>query len=399
MTTTEGAAGADEQQVRDARLVLGWLVEPGSKQLYELVRAHGPVEALARLTAGAATGALAEAAAVRLNGRDPARLAQALWERGARLGVRIVTPESAQWPEQLDDLRHISVEGRDTIDRDTYPPQCLWVRGPHDLREAGARAVSLVGSRSSTVYGAHVGAELGYGLADRGWTVVSGGAYGIDAVVHRAALAAGGLTVSVLACGVDRPYPLSNSALFEQIAEEGLLVSEWPPGTAPFKVRFLVRNRVIAALSRGTVLVEAAARSGARQTLRRARQLGRAAMAVPGPVTSENSVGCHEELRREPHEPVRAVASVGHVLEEVGGVGDLAPVPRGREQALDALDPVERQLVDAVPRRGAAAAGQIAYEAGVPLREALAKLPSLALRGHVREQAGGFVRARNGAGS
>ncbi|MDI1459467.1 DNA-processing protein DprA [Catellatospora sp. KI3] len=393
MTSADDRLGSDERQVRDARLVLGALVEPGGRQLYELVRAHGPVEALARLAGGAVTGPLAEAAAVRLNGRDPAAIAAALAERGARLGVRIVTPESAQWPAQLDDLRHISVEGRDTIDRDTYPPQCLWVRGPHELHEVAARSVALVGSRANTVYGAHVAAEFGYGLADRGWTVISGGAYGIDAVAHRAALAAGGLTVSVLACGVDRPYPTSNSALFEQIAEQGLLISEWPPGTAPFKVRFLVRNRVIAALARGTVLVEAAARSGARQTLRRARQLNRAAMAVPGPVTSENSVGCHEELRRDPHESVRAVASVEHVLEEVGGVGELAPVPRGREQSLDALDPVERQLVDAAPRRGAAAASQLAYEAGVPLREALAKLPSLALRGHLREQAGGFARA------
>ncbi len=386
--------GVDTRTVRDARIVLGCLLEPGSAALHRLVTAHGPVEALDRLASGLESGPLAEAAALRLQGRPAVELAERLWERAARLGVRVITPESAEWPAQLADLRHISRDTSSTIDRDTFPPQSIWLRGPHPLGEVAGRSVALVGARANTVYGAHAAAELGYGLADRGWTVLSGGAYGIDAVAHRAALAAGGLTVAVLACGVDRPYPLSNSALFEQIAEEGLLISEWPPGTAPFKMRFLVRNRVIAALARGTVLVEAGARSGARQTLRRARELGRAAMAVPGPITSEMSVGCHEELRRGPDEPVRLVATVDQVLEEVGGIGDLAPVPRGAQQPLDALDPVERQLVDAVPRRGAAHAPEIAAEAGVSLRDALARLPSLALRGHLREQSGAYSRPR-----
>ncbi|MFC7244038.1 DNA-processing protein DprA [Catellatospora aurea] len=386
------ADSADEQAVRDARLVLGSLVEPGSRRLYELVTAYGPVEALDRLAAGHESGPLAEAAELRLNGRPHAELAARLRERAERLGVRVLTPESGEWPARLADLRHISVDGPNTIDRDTYPPHCLWLRGPHRLDDAVERSVAMVGARANTVYGTHAATELGYGLADRGWTVVSGGAYGIDAVAHRAALAAGGLTVAVLACGVDRPYPQSNSNLFDQIAEEGLLISEWPPGTAPFKVRFLVRNRVIAALSRGTVLVEAAARSGARQTLRRARQLRRAAMAVPGPVTSELSVGCHEELRREPHEPVRLVSTVEQVLEEVGGIGELAPVPRGAARPQDLLDPMEKQLVDAVPRRGGAYAEQIAADAGVSLRGALAILPSLVLRGHLREHGGGYAR-------
>lgn len=392
MNILDNPADGDAQRVRDARLVLGCLVEPGSKALHQLVTAYGPVAALDRLASGRESGPLAEAAALRLNGRDPAELAERLWDRTHRLGVRVITPESDEWPARLDDLRHISLEERGAIDRDTFPPQCVWLRGPHRLDEAVERSVSMVGARANTIYGGHAAAELGYGLAGRGWTVVSGGAYGIDAIAHRAALAAGGLTVAVLACGVDRPYPLTNSALFEQIAEEGLLISEWPPGTAPFKVRFLVRNRVIAALSRGTVLVEAGARSGARQTLRRTRQLRRAAMAVPGPITSELSVGCHEELRREPHEQVRLVATTEQVLEEVGGIGELAPVPRGAGRPTDALDPVERQLVDAVPRRGGAHAERIAVDAGVSLRDALAKLPSLALRGHLREHADGYAR-------
>src|SRR5262249_25147123 len=131
----------------------------------------------------------------------------------------------------------------------------------------------------------------------RDWTIVSGGAFGIDATAHRSALTAGGLTVAILACGIDRPYPLSHASLFEQIAEDGLLLTEWPPGAAPHRTRFLTRNRVIAAATRGTVVVEAGFRSGARNTLKHARLLDRPAMVVPGPITSAVSVGCHVELR------------------------------------------------------------------------------------------------------
>ena len=167
----------------------------------------------------------------------------------------------------------------------------------------------------ATAYGEHVAAQLGYGLAERGWTVVSGGAFGIDAAAHRGALAAGGCTVAVLACGIDRPYPVSHTALFERIGEHGLLLSEWPPGADPHRRRFLIRNRVIAALTRGTVLVEAGVRSGARFTLGRARALNRLAMAVPGPVTSAMSVGSHEELRTG---GTILVADADHVIDAVG---------------------------------------------------------------------------------
>ena len=163
------------------------------------------------------------------------------------------------------------------------PPVGLWVRGPARLDELADRSVAIVGSRASTAYGEHVAGELGHQLGERGWTVVSGGAFGIDAAAHRGALAAEAPTMAVLACGVDRPYPAAHGALFDRIAETGLLVSEWPPGCAPLRHRFLVRNRLIAALTRGTVVVEAAARSGAQATARRARMLGRAAPGRPGP--------------------------------------------------------------------------------------------------------------------
>jgi DNA processing protein len=229
---------------------------------------------------------------------------------------------------------------------------------------------------------------MAHGLAERGWAVVSGGAFGIDAAAHRAALSAGGLTVSVLACGVDRPYPLGHASLFDRISESGLLISEWPFGAAPHRLRFLIRNRVIAAATRGTVVVEAAGRSGARQTLGRARALGRMAMAVPGPVTSAMSVGCHAELREE---GTRLVSDYKEVIEEVGRIGDdLAPMARGPQRPHDALDPLAAQLLDAVLPRKARTAEEIAAAVGVSGRDARRTLPLLVTAGFVVEHDSGY---------
>src|SRR5690606_23921427 len=170
------------------------------------------------------------------------------------------------------------------------PPLALWVRGPGRLGELGGTAVAVVGARAATSYGAHVAAELGSGLADRGCTVVSGAAIGIDGAAHRGALAVEGATVAVLACGIDRIYPASHELLLERIAASGLVVSEYPPGGVPARHRFLVRNRLIAGLAVGTVVVEAGLRSGAQRTAADAMSLGRQVMAVPGPVTSAMSV-------------------------------------------------------------------------------------------------------------
>jgi DNA processing protein len=372
----------DDPVVR-ARLVLSWVTEPGSRKLWQLVAEHGPVEALDRLVKGDAHPALADAAHSRFNNASPAQIAGELTARAQSTGSRIITPESADWPAGLADLAAISSE-RNRYDRDTYPPHVLWLRGPMDLATLARGSVALVGGRDASRYGLHVAADLAFGLASRGWPVVSGGAFGVDAAAHRGALAAGGATVSVLACGVDRPYPAAHTALFEQIAEQGLLISEWPPGSAPHKHRFLIRNRVIAALTRGTVMIEAGLRSGSRQTLRRARQLGRASMAVPGPVTADSFAGSHEELRRTEGDRVRLVTCVAHVLEEVGPIGELAPIPRGPVRASDQLSDLEQQLVDAAPIRGSMTAAELAAQAGVGLLDALAALPSLALRGFVR---------------
>ncbi len=306
---------------------------------------------------------------------ESTRFAERALHLAARIGARIVTPEDDEWPARLDDLVRISQPVADPVHRDTDPPLCLWLRGPLLLREVVEQSVAVVGARASTAYGEHVAAELGYGLADRGWTIVSGGAFGVDAAAHRGALAASGATIAVLACGIDRPYPQSHRVLFDRIVERGLLLSEWPPGADPHRVRFLVRNRVIAALSRGTVLVEANLRSGARFTLGRARDLNRMAMAVPGPVTSALSNGSHEELR-EPGTIL--VARTEHVLDAVGSIGlDLAPIARAEPSERDALTALERQVLDGVRPRKILTAEEIAAVVGVSARDARRTLPGL----------------------
>jgi DNA processing protein len=372
---------------RMALLALAYLVEPGSNELGTLIREIGARQALLRVLAGSVSDYLAGAVAARLATQRLAptpsavdALAELALRHAERLGARIVTPVDPDWPPRVEDLVAISGQGHRNVDRDLDPPICLWVRGEGGVADVAERAVAIVGARASTGYGAHVATELAYGLADRGWTVVSGGAFGIDAAAHRGALARAGRTVAVLACGIDRPYPAAHTSLFEQIADEGLLISEWPPGSAPHRQRFLIRNRVIAALTAGTVMVEAAARSGARQTLGRARALGRPAMAVPGPVLSAMSVGCNAELRAP---ETRLVTTAAEVVEEVGRIGELAPVPTGEIRPHDALGPLAARLLDAVLPRRIRTAQEVAAAAGVSDREARQGLPLLVDAGFV----------------
>ncbi|MFI2711756.1 DNA-processing protein DprA [Micromonospora sp. NPDC018662] len=367
---------ADDRRL--ARVALTWLAEPGTRSVHDLVRRHGPVAALDLLLAGDAPDRTLRAAVrARTAAADARAVAAEALTRAERLGARLVTPEDDEWPSRVADLRKLVLpDATRRVDVETDPPLCFWVRGGWPLGEALERSVAVVGARAATPYGLHVATELGYGLADREWTVVSGGAFGIDSAAHRGALTAGGRTIAVLACGLDRPYPMGNAALFDRIAETGLLVSEWMPGAEPLRPRFLIRNRVIAAATNGTVLVEAAARSGATQTLNRALGLRRPAMVVPGPVTSAMSVGGHQALREEPYS--RLVTGVAHVLEEVGRIGDdLAPLARAAERPRDRLDDDATQVLEALPRRRAIDVESVAARAGVDLRTAMRKLSML----------------------
>jgi DNA processing protein len=369
----DGAARDRPDRDRLARAALTWVTEPGDVQLGALLQQRSPAAVIAALMTG-----MPLPAAPAIPGLDRARLrwsarlgdapTAATVEAWLRDGIRLVCPGDPEWPSQLQVLG-------------AAQPCALWVRGDCDLRFACLRSVSIVGTRAATPYGAHVTTELAAALAERDWTVVSGGAFGIDGQAHRGALAAEGVTVAVLPSGLDDPYPRGHYELFQAIAGQGVLVSEQPPGRAPTKPGFLVRNRLIAALSRGTVVVEAALRSGALNTARHARDQNRPLMAVPGPVTSLASGGCHLAIRDWGAVCVTGAADVLACLSL--GAGDLVPPPRGPVLPRDELDPVSLSVLEAVPARGGRGPARIAVSAGVDFDTVLRCLGQLA--------AGGFV--------
>ena len=352
-----------------ARLAWSRIAEPGDHQAYGRVDGVGPVAALAEVLAGSGPARWR----VRLPDVDPRRDLEIL----RRLGGRAVLPGSPEWPSGLDDLG-------------PERPFCLWVRGPLRLRETTKVSAAVVGCRASTHYGDHVAGELGAGCADRGISVVSGAAYGIDGAAHRGALAVGGPTVAVLACGVDRAYPRGHEDLVARIAVEGAVVSEVPPGSAPTRWRFLERNRLIAAMSTVTVVVEAAHRSGSLNTARRGMSIGRTIAAVPGAVTSSASTGCNQLIR----DGAVCVTDAAEVAELVAPMGEcLAERPEGRPAAYDGLNPAELRVLDALPMGHGAPVGSLAKVCGLSAPEVLAGLGRLDLAGLARRDGAGWRRA------
>ena len=395
-----------------ARAALTYLAEPADRWLAQLIREHGAAGALDAIKADGA------AAASGLGPRSGnARAMKAAMERWrvrlpelprpdqvlafSESGIRLIAPGDPEWPGQLADL------GDDQ-------PYALWLRGNADLRFSCLRSVAIVGSRAATAYGSYVAAEFAGSVAARGWAVVSGGAFGVDAAAHRAALGADGVTVAVLACGVDVPYPSAHAELFDAIAAQGVLVSEWPPGRHVSRLRFLVRNRVIAALATGTLVVEAGQRSGALNTARHARDLRRRLMAVPGPVTSDLSAGCHHIIREWQGVLVTSAAEATEHLSPVGetsfaesaaniagpgapaggvrlaGGGQASPViPR------DLLDTESATVLDAMPSRGGLGTLRVAQRAGLAPAATATCLGRLATAGFVERCDDGW-RLRRG---
>lgn len=362
---------------RAARVVLSRIGEPGDPRLTGLVDELGAEAVLAALRQQGEHGDLQEDLAARLARADPAdELA-----RAERQGIRFVVPADDEWPAALGDLAHApSLHERGGV------PVGLWAKGPGRLDELTEKAVAVVGSRSATTYGASVAGELAATLAQAGHTVVSGAAFGIDNAAHRGALAVDGPTVAVLACGPDRVYPAAHKRLLDYIADVGVVVSEAAPGCAPTRIRFLARNRLIAAMAQGTVVVEAAIRSGALNTANWAAGLSRVLMGVPGPVTSAPSAGVHQLIR------VRGALLVtdGHdVLEAVGPAGVHTQGPRQEApRPRDLLSAEQRQVLDAVPVARGAKSAQIAHAAGLAPHRVEASLIGL--------HAAGFVEHANG---
>ncbi len=374
----------------DARLArLAWsrLAEPEDELAARFVAARGPREAVERLASSAPVSA-----AECTDGEHPAALRAGMerwrsrWDqtdperdlaRLAALGGRVVLPEDEEWPQGLQLLGDAQ-------------PFALWVRGPLHLARTASRSVALVGSRAATDYGLRIAAELAAGAGDHGVATVSGAALGIDGAAHRGALAAGAPTVAVLACGVDRAYPPAHERLLAVIAQEGAVVSEAPPGSSPMRRRFLQRNRIIAAVAGATVVVEAGWRSGAQSTALRAALLGRPLGAVPGPVTSPASAGCHRLMREA---EATCITDAGELVELVSGMDWSPPVRTAPARPHDGLSQASAAVLDALPVRSPRPPARLAATAGLPEPLVATALLDLARRGLAAQEAGGWRRA------
>jgi DNA processing protein len=347
---------------------LSRVVEPPCTELAALVGRVGPVEAAERVRRGEVDEPLARRTEAR---RDIDRAAEDL-ELLSRRGGRLIAPDDDEWPT----LAFVGF-GAARAKPHSGPPLVLWAQGPARLDDTAQRSAALVGTRAATTYGEHVAADLATGLAERDVAVISGGAYGIDGAAHRATLAADGITVAVLAGGIDIPYPAGHSALLHRVSADGLLVTEYPPGVRPARHRFLTRNRLVAAFAGAAVVVEAGLRSGAANTAAWARALGRVVGAVPGPVTSSASAGCHALLRAG----AEVITRADDIVELVGRIGEFAPEQPHPVTPLDGVGDEERRVYEALPGRGVASVDEIAGAAALEPARVLAALAMLEIAG------------------
>jgi DNA processing protein len=379
-------AGVDE--LRQARAYLLRVAEPPAPALVAFVAEHGPVKAAKLVRRGDCPPEVLKATEAR-RGYD---LVEQDFARAAAAGARLVVPEDDEWPAWP--LLALDLAARRGV-AEAVPPLALWVAGDVALGTAADRAVAVVGARAATPYGETHAAEMSYGLATRGVPVFSGAAYGIDGAAHRGTLAADGVTVAVLGCAVDAGYPAGHVGLLNRIVRNGgAVVSEYPPGTPPARHRFLVRNRLIAALTEGTLVVEAGRRSGARNTASTAGALGKVVMAVPGPISSAMSVGCHDLIR-----DARAtlVSTVDQVLETVGRFGIAEDTSARPKRPTDRLGPDALRAYEALAVRADRSDAEIATEAGLPLRTVRSLLPALEIDGFAVRGEAGWRRRKESA--
>lgn len=383
-TLPSGTPEPSDAEVRERFAAGAWTVlpEPGDGVAGVVRERLGAERSLELLVEGASAAAWARelgdpeaarevaAALARWQPRLAAERILAAFAQGAAYGQRLLTRADEHWPDALDDLG-------------PHAPAALWVRGDTAALRACERSAALVGSRASSGYGELVTGQLAAGLVGRRFAVVSGGAYGIDGTAHRATISAGGTTVAVLAGGLDRFYPAGHDELLQRVADTACVVAEAPSGVPPTRWRFLARNRLIAALASVTVVVEAGSRSGSINTAGHAAALGRPLGAVPGPVTSGSSTGCHRLLREY---GAVVVERAEHVVELVDGpVGDSVP--------LDALSSDEVRVLDALSPRAARAVDELAVRTGMAPHDVAASLALLELGARAIERGSGWVRS------
>lgn len=357
---------------RRARMGICALAPSGAQLVARALEEFGPVELWeALLQQGESTSWGRRALAVDL---------EAIERATAACGARFITPGDEEWPHALGELSQVVVAQQGGM------PAGLWVKGAS--LASMARAVAVVGARACTGYGEHAAMTIAADLAAAGRAVISGLAFGIDAAAHRGALGVGGPTVAVLASGLDEPYPTANQRLAEAVTASGVLVSEVPPGYRPTKHAFLARNRLIAALAQAVLVVEAASRSGAKNTATWASALGRPVLAVPGPVTSALSATPHRLIREGEAILVTCSADVEAVLAPIGELEE--PSGRGVDQPIDLLAPELREVREAVGKGEVLTPAQLSARTGQTIMEAMAHAAELAEAGWLEDEGGEF---------
>lgn len=365
-----------------ARVGLSRLIEPGDRIVNQVINHIGAQELFTWLKTGSSKtppGFEHDPRWEKITDNWRARLPTLNPHRDlatmANLNGKVLIPGHPGWPEKLNDLGDQS-------------PLCLWVRG--SIEPLQYPSVAFVGSRDSTGYGRRVTIEMTHGVAEQGFIIISGGAFGIDATAHRAMLDRGDPTVVFTAGGVDRFYPQSHTQLFRNaIAEGGAVVSEVPPGSAPMRHRFLMRNRLIAALGLGVIVVEAAWRSGALNTARHAWELLRPVGAVPGPITSMASAGCHRLIREG---QAVMVTDAKEIVELIGPIKDHPENTTSQPGLLDGLDPQAARVLEALPLKATTTLDRIVHVSGMATQAVMEGLGILQLAGKVHQVEGQWKR-------
>ncbi|MBG6107054.1 DNA-processing protein DprA [Frigoribacterium sp. CG_9.8] len=388
------------------------IAEPGDRAAGELVASLGPDGALTALVEAWPVARIMDAASVAGSDLTAADLASALarWaprlksgvalvalRQAVRFRVRLLVPGDPAWPIGVDDLG-------------PHAPIALWLRGNKAALAAARYSIALVGARAATGYGEHVTMEASAGLVDRGFAIISGAAYGIDGMAHRAALASSGQTVAILAGGVDRFYPSGHDALLARIVESGAVVSELPCGSPPTKWRFLQRNRLIAAASQATIVLEAGWRSGSLNTAGHAASLGRPIGAMPGPVTSAASAGCHRLIREFAATLVTTASEMAELVlgtdmqegeaqgsEEQGGEAQQSEVRTSSDAPGGQSHPTSARvrLTDALSLRAPRTVDDLAARSGMSIADVQAELGALEIDGGAMERERGWVSRRS----
>lgn len=361
------------------------ICEPGDTIAGFLRTQLGSVEALVQVVCGASSKALLDLLPIDefTNQNLEVTLSRSLevWRGRARqadvfqslqllraLGGKLVTPKSKYWPEQLDDL------GNGT-------PAALWALGDIYSLNATQSSVSVVGSRIISQYGKQATKDIVTALVKRDKAIVSGGAIGVDALAHEHSLVLGSKTVAVMAGGLDRLYPRQNQELFQQIQKSGLLISEVAPGVSPTKWRFLQRNRLIAALSQATIVIEAGVRSGTINTVHHANDIGRPVGAIPGPIHSVRSAGCHELIK----------AGKAQLISTPMDIADLIGETNYFEQPIKSLSAWEIRALDSIGNT-VSSIDEIARIGGLARFEAELALAKLAKQGLVTLTSNGWAK-------